>query len=146
MNGQSFGAGIPSVLLNLQIIVLPLLALTFDKFKPKKTFWILVPIMIFGIILKGGILDGAPAEGLTMIYGHPIAVVGTLLGILSGICYGVYLFYMGRKSGTTNPGRCVQPLMWVLLSQLIPQAFTMIFISPNSWNVTQGVLAVENYP
>ena len=53
---------------------------------------------------------------------------------------------MSRKSGTINPGRCVQPLMWVLLSQIIPQAFTMIFISHNSWNVTQGVLASGKFP
>lgn len=139
------GAGISSVLLNLQIIVLPLLALTFDKFKPKKSFWVLVPIMIFGIILTGGIFDGDPVEGPTTIYGRPIAVVGTLLGVLSGICYGVYL-YMSRKSGTINPKRYVQPLMWVFLAQLIPQAFTMFFISDGGFNITQGILVDGKLP
>lgn len=139
------GAGISSVLLNLQIIVLPLLALTFDNFKPKRSFWVLVPIMIFGIILTGGIFDGDPVEGPATIYGHPIAVIGTLLGILSGICYGIYL-YMSRKSGTINPRRYVQPLMWVFLAQLIPQGFTMIFISPDGWNVTQGLLVDGKLP
>ena len=139
------GAGISSVLLNLQIIVLPLLAMTFDKFRPQKSFWVLVPIMIFGIILTGGILDGDPLEGPTTIYGRPIAVVGTMLGVLSGICYGVYL-YMSREAGTFNPRRYVQPLMWVFLAQLIPQGFTMIFISPDGWNVTQGVLADGKLP
>ncbi|EGV42522.2 DMT family transporter [Bizionia argentinensis JUB59] len=139
------GTGISSVLLNLQIIVMPLLAMSFDKFKPKKSFWVLVPIMIFGVILTGGIFDGDPAEGPTMIWGQPIALVGTLLGVLSGICYGVYL-YTSRKSGTLNPGVYIQPLMWVFLAQLIPQAFTMIFISPDGWNVTQGILVNGKLP
>ena len=139
------GAGISSVLLNLQIIVMPMLAMSFDKFKPAKSFWVLVPIMIFGIILTGGIFDAAPTEGPATIWGKPIAVVGTLLGTLSGICYGVYL-YTSRKSGTINPGIYIQPLMWVFLAQLIPQAFTMIFISPDGWNVTQGVLIDGKLP
>jgi len=129
------GAGISSVLLNLQIIVMPLLAMGFDKFKPKKSFWVLVLIMIFGIVLTGGIFNGDPIEGPATIWGSPIALVGTLLGILSGICYGVYL-YTSRKSGTLNPSAYIQPLMWVFLAQLIPQAFTMIFLSPDGWNVT----------
>ncbi len=133
------GAGISSVLLNLQIIILPLLAMTFDKFKPAKSFWVLAPIMIFGIVLAGGIFDGDPVEGPAIIYGYPIAIVGTLLGVLSGICYGVYLF-MSRKSGTLNPGIYVQPLMWVFLAQLIPQLFTMFFISDRGLDVSHGTL------
>lgn len=139
------GAGISSVLLNLQIVVMPLLAMTFDKFKPKKSFWVLVPIMVFGIILTGGIFDGDPVEGPTTIWGRPIAVVGTLLGVLSGICYGVYL-YTSRKSGTINPGVYIQPLMWVFLAQLIPQTFTMFFLSPNGFDITTGVLADGKLP
>src|SRR5690606_14946283 len=98
-----------------------------------------------GIILTGGIFDGDPAEGPTTIYGHPIAVVGTLLGVLSGICYGLYL-YTSRKSGTLNPKRYVQPLMWVFLAQLIPQAISMFFISGNGFDITTGVLVDGKLP
>lgn len=139
------GAGISSVLLNLQIIVMPLLAMTFDRFVPKKSFWVLVPIMIIGIVMAGGIFDGDPVEGPTMIWGYPIAYVGTALGVLSGICYGIYL-YTSRKSGTLNAGLYIQPLMWVFLAQLIPQGFTMLFLSPEGWNVAQGVLVNGKLP
>ncbi|MBX3051947.1 MAG: DMT family transporter [Caldilineaceae bacterium] len=139
------GAGISSILLNLQILVLPLLAMTFDKFKPAKSFWVLAPIMIFGIVLAGGIFDGDPIEGPATIYGYPIAVVGTLLGVLSGICYGIYLF-MSKKSSTMNPGIYVQPLMWVFLAQLIPQAFTMFFISDLGFDVSHGTLVAGKLP
>lgn len=142
------GAGISSVLLNLQVIIMPVLAMGFDKFKPKKSFWVLVPIMLFGIVLTGGIFDTPPADtsaGPTHIWGYPIAVTGTVLGMISGVCYGIYL-YSSRKSGTINPGRYIQPLMWVFLAQLIPQAFTMTFLSAEGWNVTQGVLVDGKLP
>ncbi len=133
------GAGISSVLLNLQIIILPGLAMIFDKFKPKKSFWILVPVMLLGIVMTGGIFDGAPSEGPATIYGIPTAILGTMLGSLSGLCYGVYLF-TSRKAGTTNPGRYVQPLMWVFLAQLIPQTISMFFISDRGFDIANGVL------
>lgn len=133
------GAGISSVLLNLQIIILPGMAMIFDKFKPKKSFWVLVPIMIAGIVLTGGIFDAAPSEGPMTVYGVPIAIMGTLLGSLSGLCYGIYL-YTSRKAGTTNPGRYVQPLMWVFLAQLIPQTISMFFISNRGFDLVNGVL------
>jgi drug/metabolite transporter (DMT)-like permease len=133
------GAGISSVLLNLQIIILPGLAMIFDKFKPKKIFWALVPVMIAGIVLTGGILDAAPTEGPATVYGIPIALMGTMLGSTSGLCYGIYLF-TSRKAGTVNPGRYVQPLMWVFLAQLIPQSLVMWLISDRGFDLANGVL------
>jgi drug/metabolite transporter (DMT)-like permease len=117
------GAGISSVLLNLQIIILPGLAMIFDKFKPKKIFWVLVPIMIIGIVLTGGILDAAPSEGPATIYGIPIALMGTMLGATSGLCYGIYLF-TSRKSGTLNPGVMYSLCLSSFLHNLFPKHFT----------------------
>lgn len=139
------GAGISSVLLNLQIIILPGLAMLFDKYKPKPIFWALVPVMIIGIILTGGIFDEAPSEGPLTVYGLPIAITGTLLGSLSGLCYGIYL-YTSRKAGTVNPGRYIQPLMWVFLAQLIPQTISMFFFSDRGFDITHGVLINGQLP
>ncbi|WP_340699730.1 DMT family transporter [Vibrio harveyi] len=137
------GAGISSILLNLQIIIMPLLAMTFDKFKPEKSFWFLVPIMLFGIVLAGGVLEGGPSEGPSTMWGYPIALVGTILGIKSGICYALYL-YTSRKSGTLNAGRYFQPLMWVFLAQLIPAAIVMA--TTHGFNITTGVLVDGKLP
>jgi drug/metabolite transporter (DMT)-like permease len=133
------GAGISSVLLNLQIIILPALAMIFDRFKPDKSFWLLVPLMIIGIVLTGGILDAAPNEGPATIYGVPLAILGTMLGSTSGFCYGIYL-YTSRKSGTLNPGRYVQPLAVVFVAQLIPQLIVMFLISGRGFDIVHGVL------
>lgn len=139
------GAGISSVLLNIQIVILPGLAMLFDKYKPKKIFWILAPILLLGAVMTGGVFDGAPQEGPAKIYGIPTNILGTLLGSLSGLCYGIYL-YTSRKAGTVNPGRYVQPLMWVFLAQLIPQTIAMFTVSDRGFDVTDGVLVNNVLP
>lgn len=133
------GAGISSVLLNVQIIILPGLAMIFDRYKPGKTYWMLVPIMLFGVVLTGGILDAPPTEGPLTIYGVPIAIMGTMLGSTSGFCYGIYL-YASRKSGATNPGKYVQPMLIVFVAQLVPQALAMWLISDRGFDLSHGVL------
>jgi drug/metabolite transporter (DMT)-like permease len=95
--------------------------------------------MIVGIVLTGGILEAAPTEGPETVYGIPIALMGTMLGSTSGLCYGIYLF-TSRKAGTVNPGRYVQPLMWVFLAQLIPQSLVMWLISDRGFDLANGVL------
>ena len=139
------GAGISSVLLNVQIIILPGLAMIFDKYKPKKIFWILAPILLLGAVMTGGVFDGPVSEGPAKIHGVPTNILGTLLGSLSGLCYGIYL-YTSRKAGTVNPGRYVQPLLWVFLAQLIPQAITMFTISDRGFDITNGVLVNNILP
>src|SRR5690554_377614 len=139
------GAGISSVLLNVQIIILPGLAMIFDKYRPKKIFWILAPILLFGAVMTGGVFDGPVSEGPAQIYGVPTNILGTLLGSLSGLCYGIYL-YTSRKAGTVNPGRYVQPLLWVFLAQLIPQAIAMFTIAGRGFDITDGVLVNNVLP
>lgn len=135
------GAGISSVLLNLQIIVLPLLAMIFDKFKPGRTFWTLVPIMIFGIVLTGGVLEAAAPAEVSTAYGLPINLLGTIFGSTSGLCYGIYL-YTSRKSGTLNPGRYVQPMVLVCIAQALVATIFMLF-SERGFDVTHGVLNAD---
>ena len=135
------GAGISSVLLNLQIIVLPLLAMIFDKFQPGKRFWGLVPIMIFGIVLTGGVLEAAAPAEVSTAYGLPINLLGTILGSTSGVCYGIYL-YTSRKAGTLNPGRYVQPMVLVCGAQAIVAVVFMAF-SERGFDLTHGVLNAD---
>lgn len=45
------GAGIAAILLNLQVIVVPMLTAIFDKYKIPPVFLILVPIMFVGVLL-----------------------------------------------------------------------------------------------
>ncbi len=139
------GSGVASVLLNLQIIVLPMLAVIFDKLKIPKSFFVLVPIMIFGVVLTGGIFDAAPSEGPTTVYGMNIAVLGTLLGALSGVCYGVYL-YASREATVVNPGRILQPIAFTCVAQLVAPVIFLFLFSSRGFDVSNGVLVDGDLP
>lgn len=116
----------------------------FDKDRPKKIFWILAPVLLLGAVMTDGFFDGTPQVGPAKIYGVPTNILGTLLGSLSGLCYGIYL-YTSRKAGTVNPGRYVQPLMWVFLAQLIPQTIAMFTVG-RGFDITNGVLVNKVLP
>jgi len=139
------GSGIASILLNLQIIILPALAFLFDKEKIPKSFFIIAPIMILGVLMTGGIFDTAePTAGPLTVYGLNIAVLGTIAGSVSGICYGIYL-YTSRKASRVNTGQIIQPIAWATLSQLVaPTVF--LFFSGRGFDITHGVLVDGNLP
>jgi len=139
------GSGIASILLNLQIIILPALAMMFDKFRPAKSYFVLVPIMIFGVMLTGGVFESAPSEGPTEVYGMDIAVLGTILGSVSGVCYGIYL-YASRKASMVNPGRIIQPMAITCAAQLIAPSTYMAIWSDRGFDVTNGVLVDGKLP
>ncbi|MDS9473216.1 DMT family transporter [Sporosarcina pasteurii] len=134
------GSGIASILLNLQIIILPALAFLIDKERVPRSFFIIAPIMILGIVLSGGIIGGGgETGGPTTIHGMPIALIGTLEGSLSGICYGIYL-YTSRKATKVNRGQFIQPMLWASIAQLVAPAFVMLFLSHRGFDVTHGVM------
>lgn len=134
------GSGIASVLLNLQVIILPALAAIFDKYKVPVSYFVLVPIMVFGVILTGGVFDRAPGDPTapTTVYGVPIAILGTILGCVSGVCYGIYL-YASRKASTVNPGRIVQPMLLTCFAQLVAPSVWAV-VSGRGLDFTNGVL------
>lgn len=150
------GAGVASVLLNLQVIILPVLAWLIDKEKIPTSYWFLLPIMAIGIAAVGGVFNPADpnAAGPEEIYGVPTAILGTLLGCLPGVCYGTYLYTSRRSSQVSKPGQHVQPIAIVLLFQgVAPTVFLAInAIIPQEgkpvgeWNLTQGVLANGELP
>jgi drug/metabolite transporter (DMT)-like permease len=136
------GAGIASVLLNLQVIILPLLAFFIDRERIPRNYWFVLPVMAIGIAMVGGVFDpGGETSGPAEIGGIPIAILGTLLGALSGVCYGTYL-YTSRKSTRVNPGRYVQPIAIVSLFQGFPPIIYMI-IRGEGFNFTQGMLTAD---
>lgn len=139
------GSGIASILLNLQIIILPAMAMMFDKFRPARSYFVLVPIMIFGVMLTGGVFESAPSDGPARVYGMDIAVLGTILGAVSGVCYGIYL-YASRKASMVNPGRIVQPMAITCAAQLIAPALYMGIWSDRGFDLSHGVLVDGKLP
>ena len=127
------GAGISTVLINVQVIVLPALAWTINRDQPPRPFLIAVPVMLIGVALVGGI--GTASAGL----GSHVAS-GTLLGVLAGIGYGTYL-YLTRRSNTSSPGLIIQSLCWATCSAALTAAALAPLggglhlggITPRSW-------------
>ena len=92
------GAGISTVLINVQVIVFPLLCLLFDGTRISRRFAACTPLMLAGLALAGGVVDadaGAP---------HPVR--GTLLATAAGVAYSGYL-YLNRRAGARSGTRHV---------------------------------------
>lgn len=117
------GAGISTVLINVQVIVLPALAFLIDGERPGRRYLVSLPLMAVGITLVGGLWD-------TSLRGTD-SLSGVLLGVLAGCGYGAYL-YITRRAERQEPGLYVQPLMWATLSA----AVVSLAVSPVSGGVS----------
>lgn len=138
------GSGVAAILLNLQVVIVPMLAAVVDKVKLPKSFVFILPIMIVGVLFTGGVFE--PAEGAvgpSTVGGIKTSVIGTAFGLTSGLCYSLYL-YLSRKASTSAPRKdlYVQPMMYTMLAQAIPPLMWM-FTGGNGFNVTQGVLTKD---
>ncbi|WP_051866953.1 DMT family transporter [Corynebacterium atypicum] len=134
------GSGVAAILLNLQVVVVPMLTAIFDKYRLPKSFIVILPLMIVGVLLTGGVFE--PSEGLVgpaAISGIKTSVLGTGFCLTSGICYSFYL-YFSRKASTTAPRAdlYVQPMLWTMVAQCVSPIIWMI--CGNGFNVTQGVM------
>ncbi|MGZ8176613.1 DMT family transporter [Williamsia sp. SKLECPSW1] len=126
------GAGISTVLINVQVIVLPLLALVIDRETVPRRFVAAAPVLLGGVVLVGGI-------GSANTVGDKV-VQGTLLGLLAGIGYGTYL-YLARRGSRGQKNLLVQPLTVATVVAAITAAAASTVtgglafgtITPTSW-------------
>lgn len=83
------GAGIATIINNVQVIVVPLLAWVVYRDRIPLRFVITLPVMFVGISLAGGLVGQTPPETAD-------PVLGTLLGLASGVAYAGYIVVVGR--------------------------------------------------
>lgn len=95
------GAGISTVLINVQVVVFPLLCRLFDGSPVSRRFLTLMPLMLAGLALAGGVVDADT--------GSPHPVRGTLLATAAGVAYSGYL-YLNRRSGVRGSGHVIVPV------------------------------------
>ncbi|MEU6128236.1 DMT family transporter [Saccharopolyspora sp. NPDC047091] len=95
------GAGIATVLNNVQVIAFPLLALVFGGTPIARRFLLACPVLIAGIALTSGLL----APGAQSAHQGR----GVLLGVASGVAYAGYL-HLNRLSGHRSPRHVVAPV------------------------------------
>lgn len=96
------GAGISTVLINVQVIVLPALALIVDREAISVRFLAATPVLLGGVVLVGGI------GSHNAVGDDPVR--GTVLGLLAGIGYGSYL-YLTRRGSRGQHTLLLQPLL-----------------------------------
>jgi drug/metabolite transporter (DMT)-like permease len=92
---QAVGAGVATVLVNVQVVVVPLASLVAFGESVRRSFWLLAPILLGGVGLAGGALGGAA--------GAAAPWYGTLTGAAAGTAYSGYLLLLRR--GGVDPSR-----------------------------------------
>lgn len=134
------GAGIATVLINVQVLVLPLLGLLVEKEPIGRRFWWALPGMLIGIGLVGGLASGATGSGNYLL--------GTIAGVIAGVCYGIYL-YLTRRAAQHQPGITITHLCvataaaTVAAGMLSPlgSGLNLLSLTPRQWGL-MIVLAV----
>jgi len=87
------GAGVATVLGNLQVLLVALAAWALFRERPQRRFLIVLPIVLIGVVLVSGLTGGAAG-------GHPLAGIG--YGIATSAAYACFLLILRRTSADTS--------------------------------------------
>lgn len=99
------GVGISAVLVNTQVVMVPLLARIIDGEPLSGRFLVLLPVVVAAAVLTGGVFEtGVTGEA-------PVA--GTVHSALAALCYSVFLFLL-RRGGRERPP--IQSYVTVMVS------------------------------
>jgi len=98
---RSVGAGVSTVLVNVQVVILPLLAFLVLGERVRRTFVLAVPVMLVGVALAGGLV-GDP-DAVT----GPAPVRGTVTALIAAAAYAGYLLFVRLGAG---PGQRFTPV------------------------------------
>jgi drug/metabolite transporter (DMT)-like permease len=104
------GAGLATVLGNLQVIVVGVGAWLLFGERPSRAVFLALPVVIAGIVLISGAIGGGA-------YGSDPAL-GVVLGILTALAYGGYLLTMRRGAGR-DLRRPAGPVAWSTFSTML---------------------------
>ncbi|WP_197679951.1 DMT family transporter [Microlunatus soli] len=99
------GAGLSTVVVNAQVVILPLLAWILDREAIGRRYLYALPLMIIGIALTAGAIGRAGTSS------DP--VLGTAHAVAAALCYSGFL-YLLRRGGAG--GLVIQPYLWVIAS------------------------------
>ncbi|ETK30664.1 DMT family transporter [Microbispora sp. ATCC PTA-5024] len=102
------GAGLSTVLVNVQVVIVPLLALLVDREALPRRFLVSVPFLLVGVVLAGGVFEKGG--------GGNDPLLGTVHAILAALCYSAFLFLLRREG---QDGRPVQSYLWVTASAAV---------------------------
>lgn len=117
------GAGLSTVLANVQVVLVGLGAWVFLHEKPARTSLIAIPVVLIGVVLISGAI-GAGA------YGDDPAL-GAMYGLLTAITYAGFLLTL--RQGNTDIRRPAGPLFDATLSGAVACALAGVVIGDIDW-------------
>ncbi|GIH66280.1 MULTISPECIES: DMT family transporter [Microbispora] len=102
------GAGLSTVLVNVQVVMVPLLALLVDREPPPRRFFVSLPFLLLGVVLASGVAEGGA--------GGSRPLLGTVHAVLAAVCYSGFLFLLRREG---RRGQAVQSYLWVTVAAAV---------------------------
>ncbi len=112
------GAGLATVLGNLQVVVVGIAAWLLYGERPRRSILIALPVVIVGVALIAGLIGTNP-------YGAA-PLVGVIMGLLTAVCYAAYLLVVRR--GQRDIRRLAGPLFWATLATTITAALAGVVV------------------
>ena len=120
---DAVGAGLATVLGNIQVILVGLIAWAALGERPDNRELAAIPVVFFGVVLISGVI-GAGAYG-----DDPL--LGVILGVLTAICYSLFILIL--RQGNTDERRPAGPLFDATLSGAVFSAVGGIVIGDIDW-------------
>jgi drug/metabolite transporter (DMT)-like permease len=103
---EDLGAGLATVLGNLQIVFLPLIAWVVLSERPGRRMLVTLPLALIGVLLISGVFEHGA-------YGRDPSA-GGLFGLLTGVTYSICLLLL--RAGSRGPRNTAEPLFLATLT------------------------------
>ena len=97
---DAIGAGLGTVVTNLQVLIISLLAWLILGERPRRSLVLASPVMLVGLVLVGGLAD----VGSTRAYGTDPAL-GVGYGAAVAVLYAIYILTLRQAASTGGPRR-----------------------------------------
>lgn len=120
---QAVGAGLATVLANIQVVLVGLLAWTFLGERPDNRSLAAIPVVFSGVVLISGVIGGGA-------YGDD-PLLGVVFGVFTAITYALFLLIL--RQGNTDDRRPAGPLFDATLSGAVFSAIGGIAVGDIDW-------------
>jgi drug/metabolite transporter (DMT)-like permease len=94
----AIGAGLSTVVGNLQVLIVAMLAWAFLGERPRRSLVLAFPVMLGGLVLVGGLAD----VGGSRAYGADPGL-GVVYGVAVAVIYAVYILTLRQATSTQGP-------------------------------------------
>lgn len=121
---EAVGAGLATVLGNLQVLIVGFAAWALLKEKPHRTLFMAIPVVLFGVVLISGVVG----EGA---YGND-PTLGVILGLGTSLAYAAFILTL--RQGSSDLSRIAGPLFHATLASVVFSAIYGVLTDSVDWS------------